>query len=75
MAVLAIGLGLWAVPAGASHDHFLDTPGTCTQVAAGSTVRHHQFHEHVHTPVGKNGGPLDPTDPDGPPVGLSTTAC
>ena len=75
LAVLVSGTVGWALPAGASHDHFLRTPGTCHQVAAGSTARHHQFHVHVHEPLGKNGGPLDPSNAGGPPVGLSTTAC
>ena len=66
---------LWSAPAAGSHDHFVRTPGGCHQVAAGSTERHHQFHEHVHEPVGKHGGPLDPANPDGPPVGLSTSPC
>lgn len=72
---LAGSVAVLASPAGAAHDHFLRTPGGCHQVAAGSTARHHQFHEHVHEPVGKNGGPLDPANPDVPPVALSTTPC
>ena len=75
LAVLASGIGVSASPAGASHDHYLTTPGTCTQVAAGSTARHHHFHEHVHSPVGKNDGPLDPANPAGAPVGLNTASC
>lgn len=75
LAVLTSGIAVTAAPADASHDHYLRTPGGCHQVAAGSTERSHQFHEHVHEPVGKNGGPLDPADDAGPPVGLSTTAC
>lgn len=75
LAVLVSGIVASALPAGASHDHFLRTPGGCHQVAPGSTARHHQFHVHVHEPLGKNGGPLDPANPGGPPVGLSTTAC
>lgn len=75
MVLVTATIGVAAAPAGASHDHFLRTPGGCHQVASGSTERHHHFHEHVHEPVGKNGGPLDPANGGGPPVGLSTTSC
>lgn len=75
LAVFGSGMVAWALPVGASHDHFLRTPGACHQVAAGSTARDHQFHVKVHEPVGKNGGPLDPANAGDPPVGLSTTAC
>lgn len=54
--VLATAIGLLsATPAFASHDHYLQTPGTCIEgIAHGQTSidkgegGYHQFHEQVH---------------------------
>ena len=56
VAVLSL-LAMSALPAAASHDHYIVTPnGECHQVASGQTSiddpshgGYHQFHDHVHT--------------------------
>jgi len=57
---LAIGLAaamfvVTSTPASASHDHWLQTPGTCVEdIARGQTAKsesdggYHRFHENVH---------------------------
>ncbi|MDQ3512376.1 MAG: hypothetical protein M3462_01740 [Chloroflexota bacterium] len=51
---VALGFAI-AAPATASHEHYLDTPGTCvTDIASGQTEQgpgeagYHQFHANVH---------------------------
>lgn len=63
-AVAGAGMGIVVteVPAGASHAHNLDTPGTTVvDIAQGQTSQSsgpacHQFHEHVHLGTADAGG-------------------
>ena len=55
-AVMAAAMVVSALPAFASHQHYLSTPGTCVEgVASGQTSKepgepgYHKFHENVHT--------------------------
>ena len=51
---VALSIGI-AAPTYASHEHYIDTPGTCdADVAGGQTSKgpgeggYHRFHENVH---------------------------
>ncbi len=51
---VALSIGI-AVPTYASHEHYIDTPGTCVDdVASGQTAKaageggYHRFHDNVH---------------------------
>ena len=77
-AVMALMLVVSAVPAFASHEHYLLTPGTCVEdVASGQTDKgsgeggYQQFHDNVHK--GQPG--LEAFENENNPVSVDKGSC
>lgn len=85
MVILGVGATLsllTAAPAAASHDHHMETPGTCVEdIARGQTAKaegdggYHMFHDNVHKGMPGTKAFANPNNPVSVDKTTDTSSC